>query len=66
MAFAPVLAFAYDFESQVATTTTMAEDVASSLFSSFLNLLGHILPYGIGLLILFIGLHWARRALSGR
>lgn len=62
----PVSAFAYDFSAYVATTTTMANDIATSLFGSFLNLIGTIMPYAIGIFVLYVGIHWARRALSGR
>jgi len=66
LALLPTMAFAYDFDSQVATTTALATDIASTLFGAFLNLLGTIMPYGIGIFFLFVGINWARKALSGR
>jgi len=54
------------FGGQVATSTVLAVNVASTLFNSFLNLLTQVLPYGIGILIFYIGWNLARRALSGR
>lgn len=49
-----------------ATTSAKATQVAETLFNGFLNLLTQLLPYGIGILIFFIGWNLARRALSGR
>jgi len=54
------------FGAQVATTTALSVSLASTLFNSFLNLLTQLLPYGIGILIFYIGWNLARRALSGR
>jgi len=54
------------FSTYVATTTALAGNVASTLFNGFLNLLTQLLPYGIGILIFYIGWNLARRALSGR
>lgn len=50
----------------MATTSQKAAAIAETLFGGFLNLLTQLLPYGIGILIFFIGWHLARRALSGR
>lgn len=62
----PATTFAYDFSAYVATSTNLSVSVATALFDGFLNLLGQLLPYGIGILIFYIGWNLARRALSGR
>jgi len=50
----------------VGTTTAKAGQIALTLFDGFFALLMTILPYGIGILIFYIGWNLARRALSGR
>jgi len=50
----------------MATTTAFAGTIAVALFNGFFNLLLTILPYALGILIFYIGYHWARRALGGR
>lgn len=49
----------------LATTTTLAGTIVSTLFSGLLNLLALILPYAVGVLIFWIGYRFARRALGG-
>jgi len=53
-------------ESLVATTTAFAGTITVALFNGFFGLLSTILPYAIGILIFYMGYHWARRALGGR
>jgi len=55
-----------DMGTYVATTTAFAASIASTLFSAFFGLLSSILPYAIGILVFYMGYHWARRALAGR
>jgi hypothetical protein len=50
----------------LATTTAFVATIMSALFTAFFNLLGTILPYAIGILVFYMGYHWARRALGGR
>jgi len=50
----------------IGTTTAKAIQIGTALFEGFLNLMTQLLPYGIGILIFFIGWNLARRALSGR
>lgn len=54
------------FGGQIATTSALSVSIANTLFNGFLNLLTQLLPYGIGILIFYIGWNLARRALSGR
>jgi len=53
-------------ETQIATTTAFAGTITVALFNGFFGLLYTILPYAIGILIFYMGYHWARRALGGR
>lgn len=55
-----------DMGAQVATTTAFAGTIVVALFNGFFGLLTTILPYAIGILIFYLGYHWARRALGGR
>jgi len=55
-----------DMGAQVATTTAFAGNIVVALFNGFFGLLSTILPYAIGILIFYMGYHWARRALGGR
>lgn len=48
-----------------ATSTALAQTIASTLFTAFLNLFNQILPWAIGVLIFFIGYRFARRILAG-
>lgn len=50
----------------VATSTAFVGTIASTLFNAFFGLLLVVLPYAIGILIFYMGYHWARRALGGR
>jgi len=50
----------------VATSTAFVGTIVSTLFGAFFGLLTVILPYAIGILVFYIGYHWARRALGGR
>jgi len=50
----------------IATTTSYVNSIASALFGAFFGLLLTILPYAIGILVFYMGYHWARRALGGR
>jgi len=50
----------------IATSTAFAGTIASALFNGFFGLLLTILPFAIGILIFYMGYHWARRALGGR
>jgi len=55
-----------DMSALVATSTTFAGTIVVALFNGFFGLLTTILPYAIGILIFYMGYHWARRALGGR
>jgi len=55
-----------DMDSFVATSTAFVATIVSTLFSAFFGLLATILPYAIGILVFYMGYHWARRALGGR
>lgn len=50
----------------VATSTAFVGTVVVALFNAFFGLLSAVLPYAIGILVFYIGYHWARRALGGR
>jgi len=49
----------------VSTTTSIADEVASTLFNAVLNLISIIIPYAIGVLVFYIGYRLARRAMGG-
>jgi len=53
-------------DAYVATSTAFVSTIVSSLFGAFFGLLATILPYAIGILVFYMGYHWARRALGGR
>jgi len=52
-------------DAYVSTSTTLASNVASTLFNALLNLISVIIPYAIGILVFYIGYRLARRALGG-
>jgi len=55
-----------DMGTYVATTTAFAGSIATALFNGAFGLLYTILPFAIGMLIFYMGYHWARRSLAGR